>query len=155
MWFTLKPRLFPRQAHSHALPSGQSNGIRTGEDGIASPIPAGLSSVVKRPSAAPVVFQINRRSFSDLLMKLISSASKLRQWQVWRTEICATKIRKFSRISEKSAASAKYLKNPRYRIVLINDLLQIGFSPALPSSSISASSFDLNNYRGTSQRPIE
>jgi hypothetical protein len=49
-------------------------------------------------------------------------------------------------ISEKSAASAKYLKNPRYRIVLVNDLLQIGFSPALLSSSISGSSFDLNNY---------
>jgi len=64
------------------------------------------------------------------------------KWQVWRTEICAAKIRKFSRISEKSAASAKYLKNPQRRIVLVNDLLQIGFSPALPSSSISASSFD-------------
>jgi len=49
-------------------------------------------------------------------------------------------------MSEKSAASAKYLKNPRRRIVLVNDLLQIGFSPALPSSSISDSSFDLNNY---------
>jgi hypothetical protein len=81
-------------------------------------------------------------------MKSISSASKLRQWQVWRTEICAAKIRKFSRISEKSAASAKYPKNPRRRIVLVNDLLQIGFSPALPSSSISASSFDLKNYTG-------
>ena len=54
-----------------------------------------------------VVFQIKCRSFSYLLMKSISSASKLRQWQVWRTEICAAKIRKFSRISEKSAASAK------------------------------------------------
>src|SRR5262245_31257801 len=32
------------------------------------------------------------------------------------------------------------------RIVLVNNLLKIGFSPALPSSSISASSFDLNNY---------
>jgi hypothetical protein len=32
--------------------------------------------------------------------------------------------------------------------VLVNDLLQIGFSPAPPSSSISASSFDLNNYTG-------
>src|SRR5262249_43608653 len=51
-----------------------------------------------------------------------------------------------SRISEKSAASANDLKNPRYRIVLVNDLLQIGFSPALPSSPISASSFDQNNY---------
>ena len=30
--------------------------------------------------------------------------------------------------------------------MLVNDLLQIGFSPALASSSISASSFDLNNY---------
>jgi len=47
---------------------------------------------------------------------------------------------------EKSAASAKDLKNPRRRIVLVNDLLQIGFSTAMPSSSISASSFDLNNY---------
>jgi hypothetical protein len=56
-----------------------------------------------------------------------------------------TKIR---RISEKSAASAKDLKNPRYRTVLVNDLLQISFSPALLSSSISASSFDLNNYTG-------
>jgi hypothetical protein len=53
----------------------------------------------------------------------------------------------FSSISEKSAASANDLKNPRYRIMLVNDLLQIGFSPALPSSSISASSFDLKNYR--------
>jgi hypothetical protein len=34
----------------------------------------------------------------------------------------------------------------RRRIVLVNDLLQIGFSPALPSPSISASSFDLKNY---------
>ena len=93
-----------------------------------------------------IVFQIKCRSFSDLLMKSISSASKLRQWQVWRIEICAAKIRKFSRISEKSAASANDLKNPRRRIALVNDLLQIGFSPALPSSSISASSFDLNNY---------
>jgi hypothetical protein len=32
-------------------------------------------------------------------------------------------------------------------IKLVNDLLQTGYSPALPSSSISASSFDLNNYR--------
>src|SRR5262249_42078471 len=40
-----------------------------------------------------------------------------------------------SRISEKSAASAKDLKNPQRRIVLVNDLLQIGFSPALLSSS--------------------
>src|SRR5262249_16180544 len=93
-----------------------------------------------------VVFQIKCRNFSFLLMKSISLASKLRQSQLWRTKICAAKIRKFSRISEKSAASAKDLKNPRYRIVLVNDLLQIGFSPALPSSSISASSFDLNNY---------
>jgi hypothetical protein len=84
--------------------------------------------------------------FSYLLLKSISSASKLRQWQVWRTEICAAKIREFGRRYEKSAASAKDLKNPRYRIVLVNDLLQIGFSPALPSSSISASAFDLNNY---------
>jgi Tn3 transposase DDE domain-containing protein len=54
---------------------------------------------------------------------------ELRQWQFWRTEICAAKIRRiFSRISEKSAASAKYLKNPRRRIVLVNVLLQIGFS---------------------------
>jgi Sigma-70, region 4 len=30
--------------------------------------------------------------------------------------------------------------------VLVNDLLQIGYSPTLPSSSISGSSFDLNNY---------
>jgi hypothetical protein len=59
------------------------------------------------------------------------------------------KIRKFSRISKKSAASAKDLKNPRRRILLVNDLLQIGFSTALPSSSISASSFDLNNYKVT------
>ncbi|HKC88254.1 MAG TPA: hypothetical protein VKG02_19870 [Blastocatellia bacterium] len=63
-------------------------------------------------------------------MKSISSASKLRQWQVWRTEICAAKIWKFSGITEKSAASAKDLKNPRRRILLVNDLLQIGFSPA-------------------------
>jgi hypothetical protein len=70
----------------------------------------------------------------------------LRQWQLWRTEICAAIIRKFSRISEKSAASAKHLKNPRYRIVLVAHLLQIAFSPALSSSSINASSFDLNNY---------
>jgi hypothetical protein len=28
----------------------------------------------------------------------------------------------------------------------VNDLLQIGFSPAVLSSSTSASSFDLNNY---------
>jgi hypothetical protein len=32
--------------------------------------------------------------------------------------------------------------------VLVNDVLQIGFSPALPSSSISASPFDPNNYTG-------
>jgi hypothetical protein len=38
------------------------------------------------------------------------------------------------------------MKNSRRRIVLVNGLLQIGFSSALPSSSISASSFDLNNY---------
>jgi hypothetical protein len=38
-----------------------------------------------------VVFQIKCRSFSYLLMKSISSASKLRQWQFWRTEICAAK----------------------------------------------------------------
>jgi hypothetical protein len=55
-------------------------------------------------------------------------------------------MRKFGRISEKSAASAKYLKNPRRRIVLVNDLLQIDYFPAMPSSSISASSFDLKNY---------
>src|SRR5262245_22430482 len=79
----------------------------------------------------------------------INSASKLRQWQFWRTEICAAKIRKFSRISEKSWTSAKYLKNPRRRIVMVNDLLQIGYSTALPSSSISASSFELKNYTGT------
>src|SRR5215831_20216113 len=97
-----------------------------------------------------VVFQIKCRNFSFLLLKSISSASKLWQWQFWRTEICVAKIRKFSRISEKSAASAKDLENPRYRIVLVNDLLQIGFSPALPSSSISASSVDLNNYTGAS-----
>jgi hypothetical protein len=30
--------------------------------------------------------------------------------------------------------------------VLVNDLLRIGFSPAVPSSSINASSFDLKNY---------
>jgi hypothetical protein len=82
------------------------------------------------------------------LLKSISSASKLRQWQVRRTGICAAKIRKFSRASEKSAASAKDQKNRRRRIVLVNDLLQIAFSPALPSSSISVSSFDLNNYIG-------
>src|SRR5262245_25720379 len=79
-------------------------------------------------------------------MKSISSASKLRQWRFWRTKICAAKIQKFSRISEKPAASAKDLKNPRRRIVLVNDLLQIGFSLPLSSSSINASSFDLNNY---------
>jgi IS6 family transposase len=50
------------------------------------------------------------------------------------------------RISEKSAASANDLKNPRYRIVLVAHLLQIAFSPALSSSSINASSFDQNNY---------
>src|SRR5262245_1105299 len=93
-----------------------------------------------------VVLQIKCRNFSFLLLNSISSASKLRQWQVRRTEICAAKIRKFSRIYEKSAASAKDLKNPQRRIVLVNDLLQIVFSSALPSSSISASSFDLNNY---------
>ena len=93
-----------------------------------------------------VVFQIKCRNFSDLLMKSISSASKLRQWQVWPTEICAAKIRKFSRIPEKSAASANDLKNPRRRIVLVNDVLQIVFSLALPSSSTNASSFDLNNH---------
>jgi hypothetical protein len=38
-----------------------------------------------------VVFQIKCRSFSYLLMKSISSASKLRQWRFWRTEICAAK----------------------------------------------------------------
>src|SRR5262245_20788149 len=59
---------------------------------------------------------------------------------------CAAKIWKFSRISEKSATSAKDMKNPRRRIKLVNYLLQIGFSSALPSSSISASSFDLKNY---------
>jgi hypothetical protein len=85
-------------------------------------------------------------------MKSISSASKLRQRQVRRTEICAAKIRKFSRISEKSAASAKDLKNPRRRILLVNDLLQIDYFPALPSSSISASSFDLNNYSRKDRR---
>jgi hypothetical protein len=58
-----------------------------------------------------VVFQIKCRNFSFLLLKSISSASKLRQWQAWRTEICAAKIWKFGGISEKSAASAKYLKN--------------------------------------------
>jgi hypothetical protein len=82
-------------------------------------------TVGSRPS---VVFQIKCRNFSFLLLNSISSASKLRQWQFWRTEICAAKIRIFSRISEKSAASAKYLKNPRRRIVLVNVLLQIGFS---------------------------
>jgi hypothetical protein len=50
------------------------------------------------------------------------------------------------RISEKSAASANDLKNPRYRIVPVAHLLQIAFSPALLSSSINASSLDLNNY---------
>jgi hypothetical protein len=55
-------------------------------------------------------------------------------------------IRKFSGVSEKSAASAKDLKNPRGRIELVNDLLQIGYFPALLNSSISAPSFDLNNY---------
>jgi signal transduction histidine kinase len=55
-------------------------------------------------------------------------------------------IRKFSRISEKSAASAKDLKNPLRRIKLVNDLLQTGYSPALPNSSVNALSFDLNNY---------
>jgi hypothetical protein len=77
---------------------------------------------------ASVVLQIKCRNFSFLLLNSISSASKLRQWQFWRTEICAAKIRKISRISEKSEASAKDLKNPRRRIVLVNDLLQIGFS---------------------------
>src|SRR5262245_6221925 len=104
---------------------------------------------VRENPTSPVVFQIKCRNFSFLLLKSISSASKLRQRQVWRTEICAAKIQKFSRMSEKSAASANDLKNPRYRIVLVNDLLQIGFSSALPSSSISASSFDLNNYSGS------
>jgi len=88
-------------------------------------------------------------------MKSISSASKLRQWQVWRREICAAKIREFGRRSEKSAASAKYLKNPRRRFVLVNHLLQIGFSPALPSSSISASSFDMNTYTGVALHVLD
>jgi len=41
-----------------------------------------------------VVFQIKCRNFSYLLMRSISSTSKLRQWRFWRTEICAAKIRK-------------------------------------------------------------
>jgi hypothetical protein len=40
---------------------------------------------------ASVVFQIKCRSFSFLLMMSVSSASKLRQWQVWRTEISRQK----------------------------------------------------------------
>ena len=59
--------------------------------------------------SADVVFQIKCRNFSYLLLKSISSTSKLQQWQVWRTEICATKIREFGRRSEKAAASAKDL----------------------------------------------
>jgi len=38
-----------------------------------------------------VVFQIKCRNFSFLLLKSISSASKLQQWQFWRTEISAAK----------------------------------------------------------------
>jgi hypothetical protein len=41
----------------------------------------------------------------------ISSASKLRQWQVWRTEDCAAKIRKFSISSDTLAAPANDMKN--------------------------------------------
>jgi|RhiMethySRZTD1v2_1073278.scaffolds.fasta_scaffold386702_2 hypothetical protein len=62
-------------------------------------------------------------------MKSISSASKLRQWQVWRAEICAAKIRKLSRISDESAASAKYLKNPRYRRAQLSKARQLLSGP--------------------------
>ena len=65
-----------------------------------------------------VVLQIKCRNFSYLLLKSISSASKLQQWLFWRIESCAAKIRKFSRRSEKSVASANDLKNSRRRIVL-------------------------------------
>jgi hypothetical protein len=44
-------------------------------------------------------------------MKSISSASKLRQWQVWRTEICAVKVRKFNISSDTLGAPANDIKN--------------------------------------------
>src|ERR1700730_12009196 len=51
--FRLKPRLFPRQAVSHARPSGQSDGFRPGEDGGTLLPPIDLINVTVRPAAAP------------------------------------------------------------------------------------------------------
>jgi len=56
------------------------------------------------------------------------------------------KIRKFSRRSEKSAALAKDLKNPRRYIKVVNDSLQVFYSSAWPGLPIGTSAFDMKNY---------
>jgi hypothetical protein len=51
------------------------------------------------------------KQLSALLLKSISSASKLWQWHLWRTEICAAKIREFNIRSGTLAAPANDMKN--------------------------------------------